>query len=671
MATQVIVTNAGLAALNTAIANNTTLDITKFSIGTSADYTPSRSQTNILGTEVFNQDSAEAEDGAVLSVVKIGDYAYEISLFLDGTVGNFTIGEYAFKLSDGTLFAIGVLQATTEKTKNTSVITGNSVRLRGVFSIGNAGDTIQITVDESVFNSINIITTEAELPAINGGSANMYQIKNYNSTGVSAIAIKDVATNSWKYYQQPKVSIDNEILLGKLSDKTAYGSGFKISTSSDFVTDAATNIPNKASVEARIQTKVDALIAAAPGALDTLNELAAALGSDPNFATTVTNSLAGKMAIAQNLNDLANKATARENLDVYSKSNVYTKTFLNNMIGKNSIINGDFNIWQRGTSFASVVDSAYTADRFIYRKTGSMVHDISRSSDVPTFAQAGRLFNYSALVDCQTADTSIGSAEYCHLSQAVEGYNFLPLAQEAMNLSFWVKATKIGTYCVSFKNSANNRSFVAEYAVNASDTWEFKTVVIAASPSAGGWDYTNGIGIAIGFILACGSDFQTTAGAWQTGNFAATANQVNACDNTNNNFRLAGIQLEAGDAFTGYERRFIQEELTLCQRYYEKSYDNGVIPGTAGAQGGAYSARAINAVIDQMCSFKVTKRLAPTGVVYNQSTGTAGEVRNDSAGTNIAAGVESVGENSLAIRLAVGVSDAQRISFHWTATTEL
>jgi hypothetical protein len=54
---------------------------------------------------------------------------------------------------------------------------------------------------------------------------------------------------------------------------------------------------------AGIQAEINALIAGAPGALDTLNELAAALGDDPNFATTVTNALAGK-ASTQSVTDL-------------------------------------------------------------------------------------------------------------------------------------------------------------------------------------------------------------------------------------------------------------------------------------------------------------------------------------------------------------------------------
>lgn len=47
-------------------------------------------------------------------------------------------------------------------------------------------------------------------------------------------------------------------------------------------------------VDARAQAIVDAVVDAAPGTLDTLNELAAALGDDPNFSTTITNAIAAK-----------------------------------------------------------------------------------------------------------------------------------------------------------------------------------------------------------------------------------------------------------------------------------------------------------------------------------------------------------------------------------------
>ena len=63
-----------------------------------------------------------------------------------------------------------------------------------------------------------------------------------------------------------------------------------------------------------VTTQINNLINGAPGVLDTLNELAAALGDDANFATTIATSVGTKLSIASNLSDVDDAPTALANI---------------------------------------------------------------------------------------------------------------------------------------------------------------------------------------------------------------------------------------------------------------------------------------------------------------------------------------------------------------------
>lgn len=79
-------------------------------------------------------------------------------------------------------------------------------------------------------------------------------------------------------------------------------------------TQADGNSSTRLATTAFVQSAITLLINASPGTLDTLKELADAIGDDPNFATTVATSIATKLAKSANLSDLANAATALTNL---------------------------------------------------------------------------------------------------------------------------------------------------------------------------------------------------------------------------------------------------------------------------------------------------------------------------------------------------------------------
>ncbi len=426
------------------------------------------------------------------------------------------------------------------------------------------------------------------------------------------------------------------------------------------------------------------------------------LNNDPNFnanvisaIATINAALAQKLAKAQNLADVEDDAQARANIGLEIGVNV--QAFAANLAAlagltgaakkipyftgsgqmgvadlfsnKNAVINGDFNIWQRGVSFVSVVDQQYTADRWLYAKSGAMVHDISRSTDVPTVAQAGRVFNYSLLIDCQTIDSSISATDFCVIEQRIEGYNFLPIAQRPLTLSFWVKATKIGIHCAYIKNTGGDKAYVAEFTINASDTWEFKTINFPATPSAGTWNYTNGIGLFVGFTLACGSNLQTIAGAWQNNGAIGSSNQVNACDSASNNFRICGVQLESGSIATDFEQRSINHELTLCQRYYEKSYNFAVNPGAITAEG-SYVYTGQNAQTGHSTfKFSVPKRSVPSISIYSPNTGSAGKILF--AGADINATVVNPGEMCSSVRPSSVFGTISEAVYHWVSIAEL
>jgi hypothetical protein len=138
-------------------------------------------------------------------------------------------------------------------------------------------------------------------------------------------------------------------------------------------TAAANTNTTQVATTAYVQTEIADLIAAAPGALDTLDELAAALGDDANFATTVTNSLATKLPLAGGTMTGAiamgtNKITGAG--DPTSAQDVATKNYVDTAAIAPSNLTGPITSVGPATSIASQTG---TGTKFVMDNTPTLI----------------------------------------------------------------------------------------------------------------------------------------------------------------------------------------------------------------------------------------------------------------------------------------------------------
>ena len=241
---------------------------------------------------------------------------------------------------------------------------------------------------------------------------------------------------------------------------------------------------------------------------------------------------------------------------------------------RNLIINGDMSIAQRGTSETGITSSGYhTVDRFYNRIVSGGTWTISQDTDVPT----GQGFSSSLKMDCITANASLSANSEVRIWQVIEGQNCQYLKKgtanaESLTLSFWVKSNKTGTYIAElFDNDNNARNILKSYTIDASNTWEKKTITFEGD-TTGTLDNDNNASLYIGFWQGAGTDF--TSGTLQTswGAYSATdraVGQVNLADSTDNEWFITGVQLEAGTSSSDFEFLPVDVNLQRCQRYYQ------------------------------------------------------------------------------------------------------
>jgi hypothetical protein len=340
---------------------------------------------------------------------------------------------------------------------------------------------------------------------------------------------------------------------------------------------------------------------------------------------------------------------------------------------RNLIINGAMQVSQRGTDFNDVANGTYTIDRFKLGKnnTDNAVINIDQVTTSPDG------FLNSLKISVGTAESALAADESLLLQHLIEAQNLQHLQNgssgaQSVTLSFWVRSDKTGTYTVAIRKPDNtDRNQSKEYTISAANTWEHKSLTFSGDTSGGGITNDNGAGFFCDWWLAGGSNF--TGGTMDTWANTATqrlsTNQVNLMDGTNE-WYITGIQLEVGENASDFEHRSFGEELSLCQRYFCKSFDTGVTPGTAAAGGAIRGVRGDGSFITNLF-FPQEMRAAPTVTMYSPTTGASGKVRNLSgSGSDEASAAFSQGTRNAGFTFT-STSTEVCVNAHFTAEAEL
>lgn len=246
----------------------------------------------------------------------------------------------------------------------------------------------------------------------------------------------------------------------------------------------------------------------------------------------------------------------------------------------NLLINGGMRVDQRragaSLTLGTGASSLYVCDRWRQDRDIGATTVTSRSTATPPvgFSHFQRL--------SVTTGVTVTAAQFSEWIQPVEAVNtanirFGTADAKSLGLSFWVRSSIAGSNSGVVRNSAS-RSYVFTFTINAANTWEYKEVTIPGDTS-GTWPAGDtSLGLILGFCHSAGTTYRTTAGSWQAGIFVGATGGNNITAVTGATYDLTGVQLKIG-APREYEHRSIGEEVLLCQRYYEKSFDLEQIPG--------------------------------------------------------------------------------------------
>jgi len=252
---------------------------------------------------------------------------------------------------------------------------------------------------------------------------------------------------------------------------------------------------------------------------------------------------------------------------------------------KNKILNSDFGIWQRGTSFSNPGTNAYVADRFKIQHDGTgATRTISRQSFTPGTAPVA---GYESSFFLRYNVSAAGSGNsYNILAQPIEDVR--TFANQPITVSFWAKSDTARTVYVDVVQDfgSGGSSAIATGAAasqNTSTSWQRFSFNITLPTISG---------------KTIGTSSNILVRIWTSGNTTFTTD-------------IWGFQVEYGSKMTPFQTATgtIQGELAACQRYYQR-FDAAATNEPLSANGGS-----LTTTISQVeVVFPVFMRSAPSSL---------------------------------------------------------
>jgi hypothetical protein len=269
---------------------------------------------------------------------------------------------------------------------------------------------------------------------------------------------------------------------------------------------------------------------------------------------------------------------------------------------RNKLINGNFDIWQRGTTFNAVADNTYTADRWDFTFDNGGTRNITRQAFTRGQTDVPNNPFYFLSVQQTVAGTS-APQKFNALVQRMEDSRLL--SGKKVVLTFWAKVSTPFNSAISLQQWFGTGGSPSPQVVHNSPefqittTWQKFTINFELSSVSGKVLGTNPDTdfLQVAFRLPLDSTFT---------------------------FDVAQVQLEEGSFATPFEQRPIGTELALCQRYFCKSFNVNVSPGHNIVPGMLASHEPIasnttsgGTIHIGQGKFPVTMRTTPTIVFYN------------------------------------------------------